>query len=174
MWVNLVSLCKACQRLCVRARACLCVRVCEAHVFCLSEGKFPAPGSSSCPQEFPEWADSASWINVVVVVFFFFMSASVCAHMCACVCVLTGSFLFGKGNCSHMPASTLPQRAESYVADWRCWFQALMGKVARRHRCSSSNLSTDREGQRWSARAIKTRVTPTIPMRDTHRQYNCW
>lgn len=63
---------------CVCVYFCMCVCMC---VFGLSEGKFPAPGSSSCPQEFPEWADGASWINVVVVV--------VCA--CVCVCVLTGS-----------------------------------------------------------------------------------
>lgn len=46
---------------------CVCVHAtkkkkmaCCVCVFGLSVGKFPAPGSSSCPQEFPEWADGAS------------------------------------------------------------------------------------------------------------------
>lgn len=64
----------------------VCVCLCEHTLFW--KGKFPVPGSCSHPQEFPEWADCASWPSTA---FFFF------------------SFLFPsspslwKGNCSHMP-----------------------------------------------------------------------
>lgn len=89
---------------------CICTECVLVRVFGPAERKFPAPGSSSCPQEFPVWADGASWINVVVVV-----CVRVCAH------ILTGHhLLFWKGNCSCLPDPFLPVWNKTHMVFWTC------------------------------------------------------
>lgn len=54
-------------------RMCVCACACVYVSAPFWKGKFPVPGSCSHPQEFPEWADCASWPSAACIFFSFFL-----------------------------------------------------------------------------------------------------